>query len=251
MTLPQSIYLTPKLQGSDLPTINANMEFTCRKAKDAEGAIVPNEPNWRRQRTCGLGGIDVPDPGPGPRSRAGTPELRRNAWRTSRAQSSRVTTSAPADQLCETNPIGPEPNASQVPCGTAVMSVSACEGLRKTNPIGSTPRGSGIPPVSPDHGRDAHATELTDPPMGQSCKTNPICAGSSGGGSPNESCETNPIGPEPNTSQVLGGTAVMSDSACEGCGKQTQLGARRVAGHPSRRSPIMGGSPLHRVQGRL
>ena len=105
-----------------------------------------------------------------------------------------VTTSAPADQLCETNPIGPEPDASQVLDGTRVMSDSGPEGLRKTNPIGSAPGGSGIPLVGPNHGRDAHAThgrdaratELTDPgvasaepggtdtPRGQSCETNPI-----------------------------------------------------------------------------
>jgi len=73
-----------------------------------------------------------------------------------------VTTSAPRGQLCETNPIGPEPNTSQVPYGTAVMSASASEGLGKTNPIWSAPRGRGISPVSPDHGRDAHVTHGQD-----------------------------------------------------------------------------------------
>ena len=119
--------------------------------------------------------------------------------------------------MCETNPICPEPNGSQAPYGTVVMSASAPEGLRKTNPIWSAPRGTGIPPVSPDHGwdahathgQDAHATELTDPgnteaPMGQSC-------------------ETNPIGPEPGTSQALCGTAVMSASASEGLRKTNPI----------------------------
>ncbi len=43
----------------------------------------------------------------------------------------------PADQgqLCETNPICPEPDTRQVLCDAAVMSDSASDGLRKTNPI--------------------------------------------------------------------------------------------------------------------
>jgi hypothetical protein len=72
----------------------------------------------------------------------------------------------PVGQLCETNPIGPEPNMSQVLGGTAVRSDSASERLRKTNPMGSAPRDTGTPPGSQDHGRacpepcerDAHAT---------------------------------------------------------------------------------------------
>ena len=126
------------------------------------------------------------------------------------------------DETYETNPICPEPDTSQVQYGTAVMSDSAPKGLRQTNPIWSAPRGTGIPPVSPDHGRDgepkrdlsrlgthAHATDLTDPgstdtPAGQSC-------------------ETNPIGPEPDMSQVLCGTAVMSDSAPDGLRKTNPI----------------------------
>ena len=70
------------------------------------------------------------------------------------------------NEICQTNPIGPEPDTSQVLCGTAVRSASAPEGLRKTNPMGSAPSGTSIPPASLIHGRgswlslrtDAHAT---------------------------------------------------------------------------------------------
>ena len=105
-------------------------------------------------------------------------------------------------EMCETNPIGPEPNGSQASYGTVVMSASAPDGLRKTNPIWSAPRATGIPPVSPDHGWDAHATELTEPGSTEA----------PGG----QSCETNPMGPEPDTSQALCCTAVMSAWAPEG-----------------------------------
>jgi hypothetical protein len=121
-----------------------------------------------------------------------------------------ATTSAPARQLCETNPIGPEANMSQVLSGTAVRIVSAPEGLRKTNPMGSAPGDTGILPVGLNHGRDAHATEMadrggTDTPRGQLC-------------------ETKPIGAEPNAGQVPCGTTVRSDSACEGVRKTNPMG---------------------------
>ncbi len=113
------------------------------------------------------------------------------------------------DEMCETNPTGFESDMRQVQYGTAVMSDTAADGLRKTNPIGSAPRGTGMPPVSPDHGQDAHATELTDPggtdtPVGQSCETNPICS-------------------EPDVSQVQYGTTVMSDTAADGLRKTNPI----------------------------
>jgi hypothetical protein len=143
-----------------------------------------------------------------------------------RAQSSRVTRSTPAGQLCETKPMGPEPDMTQVLCGTEVRSVSAREGLEKTNPIGSAPRGTDIPAVSLDHGeesrdihgqdardthgRDAHATGMTEPggteaPVGQLC-------------------ETNPMGRETDTSQVMGCTAVRSASASQELRKTNPIG---------------------------
>jgi hypothetical protein len=48
---------------------------------------------------------------------------------------SRPAADVPEEEMCETNPICPEPEASQVPCGTAVMNDSPPEALRKTNPI--------------------------------------------------------------------------------------------------------------------
>ncbi len=121
---------------------------------------------------------------------------------------------------CETNPIFSEPDMRQALSNTAVMSDSAPKGLQQTNPIRSAPRGTGMPPASPDHGRDAHATELTDPggtdtPVGQSCETNPIC-------------------PEPDVSQVQCGTTVMSDTAADGLRKTNPiLTTQRGTGIPS------------------
>ena len=113
-------------------------------------------------------------------------------------------------EMCETNPIGPEPNTSQVLGCTAVMSASAPEGLWETNPIWSAPRGTDIPRVSPNHGRDAHATEIMDP------RGTEAAVGQ-------EMCETNPIGPEPKASQVPHGTEVMSASASAGLRKTNPI----------------------------
>jgi len=135
---------------------------------------------------------------------------------------------------CETNPICPEADARQVQCGTEVMSASAPSGLRKTNLIWestgleATPTSSrGVPPMNAQqihlpadlapagvanaggthgrdgratHGQDAHATETPD-------------AGIPGVVAEEQSCETNPIGPEPEARQPQCGTAVRRDSA--------------------------------------
>ena len=136
---------------------------------------------------------------------------------------------APAgNETCETNPICPEPEVSQVPCGTAVMSDSAPNGLRKTNPIYESPRlegkeaagsgpvraccDTGILPVVRSHGQDAHATHgrdahATEPPGGSSAIGVQI---------QEPLCETNPIGPGPRVSQVPCGTAVMGDAPPHG-----------------------------------
>ena len=41
--------------------------------------------------------------------------------------------------LCETNPIAPDPNEGQVPCGKEVMSSQAPNGIGKTKPICDRP----------------------------------------------------------------------------------------------------------------
>ena len=120
-------------------------------------------------------------------------------------------------QSCQTNPIGSEPDTSQVLCGTAVRNASAPGGLWKTNPMGSASSGTGIPPASPTHGQDAHATggrdaHATEPPEGGTPN-----------GVGNEICQTNPIDSEPDTSQVLGHTAVMNDSAPKGLRKTNPI----------------------------
>jgi hypothetical protein len=121
--------------------------------------------------------------------------------------------------MCETNPIGPKANMSQVFGGTAVRSDLTCEGLRKTNPMGSAPPDTGILPVGLNHGQDAHATGGQD-----AHATNPP-EGGTPNGEGNQSCETNPIGAEPNVSQVLYGTAVRSVSAPEGLRKTNPIGS--------------------------
>ncbi len=81
-------------------------------------------------------------------------------------------------RLCETNPICPEPDASQVPCDTEVMSDSARNGPRKTNPIcesmeleamgaaGSASvraySSTSVWPAVQSHGQDARATHGQD-----------------------------------------------------------------------------------------
>ncbi len=120
------------------------------------------------------------------------------------------------EELCETNPIGPEPDTSQVQSGTAVMSDSAPKELRQTNPNWSAPHGTSLLRVNPDHGRDAHATELT--------RGSPAIRVQMRG----QLCETNPIGPEPDTRQVLCGTAVMSDSASDGLRKTNPIGGTGI-----------------------
>ena len=121
------------------------------------------------------------------------------------------------------------------------MSDSAPEGLRKTNPIGSAPLGTGIPPVSPDHGRDAHATLArrfwlaTGLPVGESCEQSQFGAWSvaqSGvrnepncdlvGGSPS-ACVPGPLPPQGNNGgkrlrykrSQLGGSVKFEVSSAE------------------------------------
>ncbi len=86
-------------------------------------------------------------------------------------------------QLCETNPIRPESDVCQVPCGTAVMNDSAPEALRKTNPIcGGVSRlkcevssEEGPAPGPPSLRTLNFTLETAAEP--QSCETNPICGG--------------------------------------------------------------------------
>ena len=124
--------------------------------------------------------------------------------------------------------------------GPNATDVAAGDQMCQTNPIGSAPGGPGVPAVGPDHGqdahgthgRDAHATEPTDPggtdtPRGQLC-------------------QTNPIGPEPDTTQVMGCTTVMSSSACEGVWRTNPIGSTPGGtGGPSRRSQSWAGRPCY------
>jgi hypothetical protein len=62
-------------------TPNLRRNASRRHYERAGGAILRNKANWRWQRNCALGGIGVPSPAPRGQSRAGTPNLQRNAWR--------------------------------------------------------------------------------------------------------------------------------------------------------------------------
>ncbi len=71
-------------------------------------------------------------------------------------QNSNIELHTSHEPLCETNPICPGSNDTQVPCGKEVMNDASRDGLGKTKPIpGSRGRAGGPPASPPEAGRTA------------------------------------------------------------------------------------------------